>query len=343
MHFQRIVAQSALARGRRRNGMGRPGSLIMADTPARIADLVLLSGRVITLDEPVREPRPWRSARGKSRRWGGTRRLGRGSARDPEDRLGQELVLPGFIEGHGHFVGLGESKEGSTDRSETGCAGSPWCVRRRPSRLRGDGSSPGWHQGKWQRTPEPNVEDIRRTRSSAARSPESAVVLIPCQRPCLLATPSGWKLAGSIGKLRPPWRRNPPRRRRAKATGLFREERWESSPPRSLDEKPNSAHEQDVPTGTRRSARGDECLANGVTSFHRRGSVVPDDRHLPAMAAKPVAGPLYVMIREPTPAWRSSSGVRMIGVGNHHLTVRAVKELIDGALGTHGAMASSAL
>src|SRR5581483_3383740 len=47
---------------------------------------------------------------------------------------------------------------------------------------------------------------------------------------------------------------------------------------------------------------------------------------------------LYVMLREPNEAMeRDAPRLRMIGYGDNHLTVRAIKRQIDGALGTRGA------
>src|SRR5688572_17376758 len=74
------------------------------------ADLVLLGGKIVTMDpeRPAAEAIAMR----------GDRILAVGSGKDigahvgdgtQVIRLNGRLVIPGFIEGHGHFVGLGES------------------------------------------------------------------------------------------------------------------------------------------------------------------------------------------------------------------------------------------
>src|SRR5207302_3137829 len=74
--------------------------------------------------------------------------------------LAGRMAMPGFIEGHGHFLGLGDSKRklnlsraASWDEiialvaAETKkVAAGQWIVGR------------GWHQGKWTRPPNPAVQ-----------------------------------------------------------------------------------------------------------------------------------------------------------------------------------------
>ena len=74
--------------------------------------------------------------------------------------LAGQLATPGFIEGHGHFTGIGESKLGLelmgtkswdeivqmvADAAKKAKPGQ-WIVGR------------GWHQEKWTSPPQPNVE-----------------------------------------------------------------------------------------------------------------------------------------------------------------------------------------
>ncbi len=82
-----------------------------------------------------------------------------------------------------------------------------------------------------------------------------------------------------------------------------------------------------------------ECIAKGVTSFQDAGTSF---RTIDAMKAMAKAGQLktriYTMIRASNRQLASRlAGYRMIGVGDNHLTVRAIKVSIDGALGSRGA------
>jgi predicted amidohydrolase YtcJ len=83
----------------------------------------------------------------------------------------------------------------------------------------------------------------------------------------------------------------------------------------------------------------EECLANGVTTFHDAGVSFETIDLFKTMAdAGELEIRLYVMISEPIDSLPGRlPQYRMIGVGNNHLTVRAIKRLADGALGSHGA------
>ena len=84
----------------------------------------------------------------------------------------------------------------------------------------------------------------------------------------------------------------------------------------------------------------EELLSKGVTSFHDAGSSFATIDLLKDLAEKgqlPVR--LYVMVRyESNDAMAERlADYRMIGAADNHLTVRAIKRQIDGALGSHGA------
>ncbi len=73
--------------------------------------LVLTNGRIVTVDEALPEAQAVAVARRSHR---GARQRGRHpahtSGRRRGDRLQGQLVMPGFIEGHGHFTGVGEAQ-----------------------------------------------------------------------------------------------------------------------------------------------------------------------------------------------------------------------------------------
>ena len=95
--------------------------------------------------------------------------------------------------------------------------------------------------------------------------------------------------------------------------------------------------EQDLLTAIRLAS--DECLRYGVTSFHDAGAsfaLVDVYRRLAEQGQLPVR--LWVMIDDDNDVLaKRMDDYRLIGGGNGFLTVRAIKRLIDGALGSHGA------
>ncbi|MHC5080862.1 MAG: amidohydrolase, partial [Planctomycetota bacterium] len=82
-----------------------------------------------------------------------------------------------------------------------------------------------------------------------------------------------------------------------------------------------------------------ECLSKGITSFQDAGASFTSIDFFKSLAEEgKLKIRLWVMISESNARLeRSLSRYRIVGMGNHHLTVRAVKRLIDGALGSHGA------
>ncbi|HEX4936794.1 MAG TPA: amidohydrolase, partial [Gemmatimonadaceae bacterium] len=85
---------------------------------------------------------------------------------------------------------------------------------------------------------------------------------------------------------------------------------------------------------------GDEALRHGVTTFHDAGAdfaTIDAYRRLADEGRLPLR--LYVMVRRESNARMDSllPQYRLIGYGNHYLTVRSIKRQIDGALGPRGA------
>ena len=89
------------------------------------------------------------------------------------------LAVPGFIEGHGHFTGVGEFRMGldlreartwddivaQVARAAKQAKPGEWIIGR------------GWHQSKWDHAPEPNVEGFPLHASLDKVSPDNPVLL----------------------------------------------------------------------------------------------------------------------------------------------------------------------
>jgi predicted amidohydrolase YtcJ len=82
-----------------------------------------------------------------------------------------------------------------------------------------------------------------------------------------------------------------------------------------------------------------ECLSKGVTTLHDAGSSFADiDRFRAMYGAGKLDVRLWVMLNESNEALAENlPAYRMIGEADGRLTVRAIKRIADGALGTHGA------
>src|SRR5262249_22999747 len=131
-----------------------------------------------------------------------------------------------------------------------------------------------------------------------------------------------------------------PRDKAGQPLGVFRETaQGLIARARAADERGRTAAQRAEDLLRAIESAGEECLANGVTSFQDAGSpfgTIDVFRRLAKAGRLKVR--LWVMVRDDNARLaKRLADYRAIGAGNHHLTVRAIKRSIDGALGPHGA------
>ena len=146
----------------------------------RTASLVLTNGKIVTVDSARPDAQAVAIA--------GDRILAVGTSAEirryvtPSTRvidLQGKLAIPGFIDGHGHYMGLGQSKlqldltkarvwddivaqvADAVKKAKPG----EWIIGR------------GWHQAKWEKPPVPAIEGNPVHTSLSAVSPNNPVVL----------------------------------------------------------------------------------------------------------------------------------------------------------------------
>jgi len=308
------------------------------------ADLVLTGGKVITVDASRPQVDAIAIRGGRILAVGTVADIRRHVGADTEVvELAGRLVIPGFIESHGHFVGLGEARmmlDLTTARTWDEIVqqvGEAAKAARPGTWIRGR----GWHQDKWATAPSPRVEGMAVHASLSAVSPNHPVLLTHVSGHAAFVNARALEAAG-ITRTTP----NPPggtivRAASGEATGLLRETAQRLATEvfaRAGSNRP----EADVLAEFREQVRlaGQEALAKGVTSFHDAGSSFATIDRLAGIAdAGQLPVRLYVMVR------RESNDVlaaklpqyRTIGRANNFLTVRSIKRQIDGALGSHGA------
>lgn len=302
------------------------------------ADLVLKNGTFVTLDE--RTP----SAQALASRGGII--VGLGSDADvarfigPSTQvvdLGGQLAIPGFIEGHGHFTGIGNAKLGLelmntssweqivamvAQAVETARPGQ-WIVGR------------GWHQEKWTATPQGAVEGFPVHDALSKVSPNNPVVLTHASGHASFANAKAMELSGITKDTRNPNGGEILKDRNGNPTGLLREtasglvRRGAGEPAPTADEV--EARERRV-----LALADQEVTSKGITSFQDAGSGFDTvNRIKRAIDEGWMHVRLWVMIRGAN-AQALAAG-RVIGYGGNRLTVRAIKITADGALGSRGA------
>ena len=297
------------------------------------ATLVVTNGRILTVEDSLPE------AQAIAVR--GDRVVAVGSAADIRRYIGArtevidvqgQLVVPGLIEGHGHFTGVGEAEltlklmpTTSWDQivSMVGDAArnakpGEWIIGR------------GWHQEKWTTRPDPNVEGFPTHASLDAVSPNNPVVLTHASGHASFVNAKALALS-DINRSTP----NPPggeilKDASGNPTGLLREN------------ASGLVHANLGDPGRARKAlelASKEVLSKGITSFQDAGSSFATiDLMKPLIDDGRIGVRLWVMVREGNAREAPLlAKYRTIDYGNGHLTVRAIKRQIDGALGSRGA------
>ena len=310
---------------------------------AQPADMVLRNGRIVTewTAMPVAQAMAIRagkvSAVGTDRQaqsWIGTKTT-------VIDLHGQ-LAIPGFIEGHGHFTSLGEYRQGldlreartwndivaEVARAAQRAKPGEWIVGR------------GWHQSKWTSPPNPNVEGFPLHASLDKVSPNNPVLLEHASGHAVFVNAKTMQAAGITrdtpnphgGEILKDAAGNPTGLLRETAQGLANRAYGEWRDRRTPEQQAADLRKTiDLATN--------ECLSKGITSFEDAGSpmAVVDTLHRMADAHE-LRLRLWVMLRGSNQALEPNlDRYRMIGVGDNHLTVRAIKRYMDGALGSRGA------
>ena len=312
--------------------------------PEDAASLVLRNGKIVTVDSAMPEAQAVAMRGHEIIAVGTDAEIERYIGDDTEviDLAGR-LAIPGFIEGHGHWMGLGRAKMildlTTAQRWEdiVALVGAAARDAGRDSWITGR----GWHQEKWDTLPPGSVEGVPTHESLSAVSPNNPVLLTHASGHAAFANGRALELAG-ITRETP----NPPggeivKDAAGEPTGLLRE-----TAAGLVGRVAAAAEAERTPEVIEAEQRrmvelaGQEALSNGVTSFHDAGSsfeTIDFLKRLEAEGALPVR--LYVMVRgeENDTLEARLASYRMVAEGNDFLTVRSIKHSIDGALGSHGA------
>ncbi|MFT5141654.1 MAG: putative amidohydrolase YtcJ [Rhodothermales bacterium] len=317
--------------------------LLSACTGPDAVDLALTGGRVVTVDADTPE--------GTAIAIRGDRVVLVGSDEDVQALIGPDtevidlagrLAIPGFIEGHGHFMGIGRAQmildlskartwddivaqvQAAVAESEEGA----WISGR------------GWHQEKWDETPEGSVDGVPTHQTLSAVSPRNPVILGHASGHASFTNAEALRLSGISAETPDPDGGEIVHDQRGEPTGLLRE-RAQGLVGRARSQAQRGMTEDEAEVEALEQVRlaSAEVLSKGITSFQDAGSgfnTIDRFRRLADAGDLPVR--LYVMIRASNESLAENlDAYRTIGAGDNHLTVRSIKRSIDGALGPHGA------
>ncbi len=316
----------------------------VATAQTLVADRIVQGGTILTMDPSRPEVEAVAMARGRIIATGSLREIA--SVVGPETEVLQlephQMALPGLIEGHGHFLGLGESLmmlrlsdaetwEEIVERVAQAAAITPpgqWIVGR------------GWHQSKWKEPPQPNVEGYPTAKRLDEVAPNHPVLLTHASGHMSMANGYAMRLAGVTEQTQPPEGGEILHDASGKPIGVFRETAQALIGQAQARDDQRLTPEQRVQR-LRQAVElaGRECLQHGITSFQDAGTPVSQLRWLRRQAlAGELPVRLWLMVRDDLDAVEKElPGLKSIGLGNDFFTVRAIKLSIDGALGPHGA------
>ncbi|HXT69056.1 MAG TPA: amidohydrolase [Vicinamibacterales bacterium] len=302
------------------------------------ADLVIRNGRIITLDDGMPVAQALAARNGAVVFIGSNADVAKFVA--PATRvinlLGQ-TAIPGFIEGHGHFTGIGENKINldlmatkswdeivhqvalAVERAKPG----QWIVGR------------GWHQEKWSSTPQPNVEGFPTHTSLDKVSPNNPVILTHASGHASFANAKALELSKVTKDTANPEGGEILKDKSGEPTGLLRETASRLIRRGAGEPTPTPAEAE---TKNRKilELADQEVISKGITSFQDAGSsfdVITRVRRM--IDAGKMHVRLWMMAREYDA--KALAANRVVGYGNNMLTLRAIKITGDGALGSRGA------
>ena len=192
----------------------------------------------------------------------------------------------------------------------------------------------GWHQEKWTAPPSPNVEGFPTHASLDRVSPDNPVVLTHASGHASFANGKAMEVSGLTRKTPNPEGGEVLKDASGEPTGLLREKASDLIKEPALSAADQLARDRKILELADR-----EALSKGVTSFQDAGSSFGTIDLMKQMVDEGAMGVrLWVMVREGNEAEAPRlAKYRTIDYGAGHLTVRAIKRQIDGALGSRGA------
>jgi predicted amidohydrolase YtcJ len=306
-----------------------------SDPQLEPADLVLHNGKVVTVDAAVPDGQAVAVKAGRILAVGSDRSVRAHIGADTEviDLQGQ-LAIPGLIDSHVHFQSIGAARL-QLDLMEV----ANWdevvemvaqaVAQAEPGVLI---QGRGWHQEKWDSAPEPNVDGLPFHHTLSAVSPDHPVVLTHASGHASFANARAMELAGITASTPDPRGGQIVRDAQGNPIGAFRQTAQGLLSP---------ARARAVPPDPRRVVQmaNEEVLSKGLTTVHDAGvGFGAVDLFKEMIDAGEIGVRLNVMVNASNRELEDRlPEYRMIGYADHHLTVRTIKRLIDGALGPHGA------
>ncbi len=307
------------------------------------ADLVITNGKIITMDKQQPEAEAL-AVKGDSI-------MAVGRKADIEKLIGSKTkiidlkgatAVPGLIESHAHFSGLGHSKRELELRNTSGWDEIVAMVAEAAKKTKPGAwiIGRGWHQEKWSETPRPSVNGYPYHYSLSKVSPDNPVMLSHASGHEIFVNAKAMELAGINSSTPNPEGGEILRDKNGKIVGVFKENAEgliNGVYQKYLDDRSPEIEKEDEIEALKLADK--ECLSKGITTFYDAGSSFGEVDLYKELYDKGELGVrLNVMLQEDNKSLKERiKEYKIINYANHHLTVRAIKKYIDGALGSRGA------
>jgi predicted amidohydrolase YtcJ len=307
------------------------------------ATMVLRDGKIVTMDPAAPE------ARALAVR--GDRIVAVGTVAQIEPYVGPSTevielsgltAIPGLIEGHGHFMSLGQSRMvldlmDVTSWDEIVRLVGEAAARAQPGEwIRGR----GWHQEKWTSVPQPNVEGFPIHDALSKVSPNNPVLLEHASGHASYVNARAMEVAGITAATRNPAGGEILKDRGGRPIGVLRETASDLAEDALAAWMAKRTPEERIANAKKTIELAVQAsLEKGVTSFQDAGESFATVDVLKRAADEGLLGiRLWVMVRDSNENIAAKmASYKAVGLANHHLTIAAIKKTIDGAIGSRGA------
>jgi hypothetical protein len=305
------------------------GSIALADDRP-VAEIILRGGKIVTLDPHLPQAQAIALAGARILAVGDNAAIDQlRTDRTRLIELGGRLVVPGFVECHGHLLGLGQAKlqldlVGTQSQEQIAQLVAQRAAKAMPLEWI---TGRGWDQNDWPDKAFPTHHSL------TAAAPNNPVVLTRIDGHAVWVNAAAMKHAGLTKDT-------------AEVPGgkIIRDS--DGHPTGVLIDRAAGIVTRHAPELSRQRMKEalrlaiDQCLAHGITTFHDAGTggeLIELYRELLSEGQLPLR--MYVLL------WGSDRRLLQehfrrgpeVGLGQGFLTIRAIKLMADGALGSRGA------
>ncbi len=250
--------------------------LISCRPTKKTADLILLNGKILTLNDSQKEVTALATKGDRILAIGRDAKISSyiGSETEVIDLEGK-LAIPGLIEGHGHYMRLGKTLT-QLNLMKVESWGEVVQLVEDAVKVVKNGEwilGWGWHQDKWEKLLQPSVQGLPIHDGLSAVSPNNPVMLSHASGHGIFANKQAMNQAGITLDTPDPDGGEIVRDRQGNAIGMFRESAADlikNAYLKYLETRPPEDVAKEKQRHIQLAAR--EALANGITSFQDMGS-----------------------------------------------------------------------